>query len=83
MNFNNSPDQQIFHQTSSNISDTYLQSSPDVMGAQSDDFIVTPNVELIKKPDSDIACNNVSNYQVRFLLVKLNKKTIFFTKLHI
>ena len=85
MSFDNSPDHQNFHQTSSVIPDAYLSS--DVIGAQSDDVIVTTDAGVMKKPDidADIACNSLNYYQVSFL-VYLKQITIIcllYTKLHL
>ena len=69
MNFDNSPDDQIFKRAPSVIPDKYLSS--DVMCAQSDDVIVTPDAGLMKKTDidADVAFNNLNYFQVRFFLV--------------
>ena len=80
MNFNNSPDDQNVHQTSSVIPDARPGSSFDVMGAQSDDVMGAQSDDvmgaqsyagLMKTPDTDVACNNVCTYQVSFFLVNL------------
>ena len=56
--------------------------SNDVIGAWIDDVIVTPNVGLMKKPDSeaDVACNNLKNFQVSFLVYIRIRMFIFAIK---
>ena len=81
MNFDNSPDDQIFKRTSSVIPDACLNCGSDVIDVQSDDVIVTSDAGLMKKPDidADIACNSLNYYQVSFLVYLENKNNYLFT----